>query len=274
MKIGNPLNEVQSRFNELCDLGGGVGGGPARSRVQELLHDGSKKLNQLAFDQITSQLAEYSTADPWHVCFVVGLTWGHLAKDGSDFTAAALPVLSALDEDALNDARKYHLERGPEPIEQSLRGGYSMFQRVRLPDDLPDTLAGFTKAQERWFSPLLSPSQPRPKYIGSWNATAMFMIGLFSKPNVAAECISASDVALPPNGPINAALKTLHSAKLLSEAPAGGTLDDGSWEPGVVYENNGLMAEFLKGHPGWSKVDLHSGLYMLGTRYPLSSAWA
>lgn len=44
------------------------------------------------------------------------------------------------------------------------------------------------------------------------NATAMFMVGLFAKPHLAAQCMSASDVALPPNGPIYGALKILHSS--------------------------------------------------------------
>jgi hypothetical protein len=63
MKIKNPVNDVQVRFNELCDKGGGRSGGPARSRVQQLLHDGSKKLNQFGYEKITEQLDGHPPLD-------------------------------------------------------------------------------------------------------------------------------------------------------------------------------------------------------------------
>ncbi len=200
VKIAKPVNDVQVRFNELCSKGGGAGGGPARTKIQELLHEGSKKLNKLAFDEISEQLREFSNANPWQVCFVVGLGWGHLAKICSDFTAASLAVLEALDEDALKDARKFCLERGPTPIDQSLRGGYTMFQRVKLPSSLPDDLATIGRAQERWLSPILSRLEERPKYIGSWNATAMFMVALFSKPALGFQLKNSGSNA-PPGRP-------------------------------------------------------------------------
>ncbi len=151
---------------------------------------------------------------------------------------------------------------------------YLMFQKVRLPIQLPDTLIGFGRAQQRWYVPLVSPSEDRPRYIGSWNATAMFMVGLFSKPKLAAELVTVEHVALPPNGPIFNALKILHGAHILSRPPAGSDLDDESTELGLIAENNGLMVELLRGHSGWNLIDVHSGLYMLGTRYPLSKEWA
>jgi hypothetical protein len=273
LKIANPLNDVQTRFNQLCDYGGGKNGGPARTKVQELLHEGSKPLNALAVNDVREQLEEFSDADPWQVCFAIGLGWGHLAKVNSDFTRAAISVLSHLDEDALKDAKMHHLERGPLPIEQSLRGGYLMFQKVRLPTALPDSTLTLHRAQERWLQPILSRNSERPKYIGSWNSTAMFMIALFARPDVGATLVTP-EVLLPPGGPIFKALQILHRANILSSPPHGNELDDEAFEPGSIYLNNASMAELLKGRQGCSMLDIHTGLYMLGTRYPMSSQWS
>ena len=65
----------------------------------------------------------------------------------------------------------------------------------------------------------------------------------------------------------------LKRAHFLSADPAGSDLDDEAFEPGALYENNGLMAEIIKGRIGWSMLDVHSGLYMLGTRHPHSNQW-
>ena len=54
-----------------------------------------------------------------------------------------------------------------------------------LPVTLPNTLGRYRRAQDRWLGPIISPE--RPRFIGSWNATAMFMIALFSDPVRAAQ---------------------------------------------------------------------------------------
>lgn len=273
MKIGKPLNKVQERFNELCVKGGGAGGGPARTKIQEMLHEGSTKLNEFAFEEITTQLAKFPDRNPWHVCFSVGLGWGHLARIEEDFTDAATTALATLDAGALKDASMFHLERGRKPIVDSLTAGHHMFSMVRLPEGIPDDLGAMARAQTKWLTPLVSPSQPRPRYMGTWNATAMFMVALFAKPGIADDLRDVGSVALPPNGPIASALSILHKAKILTKGPSKDDLDAGSWDSNVIYENNALMLELLRGKSDWNLLDVHSGLYMLGTRFPLSAGW-
>jgi hypothetical protein len=265
-----PINDAQKAFRELCEAGGGVGGGPARTKVQQLLRDAGRSLNEFGFDEIGSHLAALPNHNPWHVCFAVGMSWGHLAKLDLTFTESAANLMSDWNSTDLATARSFHMERGPQPIHDSLSGAYQLFETVKLPDELPSNLKSIGRAQERWLTPILSPS--RPKYIGSWNATAMFMVALFAQPALAATMTDCAFV-LPPGGPIFNALKLLHQAHILPNPPAGSELDDQSFEPGALYENNAIMESLLKGLPDWGMLDVHSGLYMLGTRYPLSNQW-
>jgi len=265
-----PINDAQEQFRELCEKGGGQKGGPPRREVQKLLREAGQKLNQFGFEEVSEHLNALPKHNPWHVCFAVGLSWGHLAKLDLTFTEAAANTLADWNASDLKTACSFHMERGPQPIHDSLSGGHQLFQLVKLPDGLPSDLKSIARAEERWLTPILSPS--RPKYIGSWNATAMFMVALFAQPQLAAT-MKDRVVMLPPGGPIFAALRLLHQAHVLPHPPAGSQLDDEAFEPGAIYENNATMEELLQGLPDWSMVDVHSGLYMLGTRYPLSNQW-
>src|SRR5580704_860876 len=199
MKIRNPVNDVQKEFNKLCDLGGGPRGGPARTKVQALLKVYGKKLTSFGRSEIKEHFEEFPNSNPWHVCFAVGLSWGHLAKMELAFTAAVINLFEHWNDDDLKVAKQFHLERGPDPIEQSLRGGFSLLSTVTLPPQLPATLAGYGQAQQRILGRVIS--RDRPKYIGSWNATAMFMVGLFSNEALSDKLISPI-VLLPPGGPL------------------------------------------------------------------------
>jgi hypothetical protein len=265
-----PTNDAQKEFRELCELGGGKDGGPPRTKVQQLLRAAGKSLNTFGYDEIGSHLIALPDHNPWHVCFAVGMSWGHLAKLDLTFTEAAANLMSDWNSTDLQTACSCHMERGPEPIHDSLSGAYQLFQAVKLPDGLPDNLKSIGRAQERWLTPILSPN--RPKYIGSWNATAMFMVALFAQPKLAATMTDRAFM-LPPGGPIFNALTLLHRAHILADRPAGSELDDQSFEPGAIYENNATMESLLKGLSDWGMLDVHSGLYMLGTRYPLSNQW-
>lgn len=265
-----PINDVQNEFRGLCEAGGGARGGPPRTKVQQLLRSAGKNLNAFAFSEVSAQLPALPNHNPWYVCFAIGMSWGHLAKLDLTFTEAAANLMSNWNSADLNVARSFHMERGPQPIHDSLSGAHQLFQIVKLPDSLPNNLESIWRAQERWLTPILSPS--RPKYIGSWNATAMFMVALFAQPHLAATMVDRAFI-LPPGGPIFNALKLLHQSHVLSTPPAGSELDDEAFEPGALYVNNALMESLLKGLPGWSMLDLHSGLYMLGTRHPASNQW-
>ena len=275
MKISKTVNDIQKQYNDLCDAEGGKGNGPKPEHIFLLLKNAGQKLNQLGHAEITKHLQDFPDRNPWHICFAMGLCWGHLAKDDPDSTYmdAATRVLNIMNTPDLDTAKGHHFERGPVPVEKSLRGGYQMFQDVKLPDTLPDTLEGFRRVQERWFSRILSPGRARPQYIGSWNATAIFLVAIFSKPELWSIFVSEI-VTLPPNGPVLQSLKLLHQAGILSKAPEGSTLDDSAFEPGAIYNNNAIMTELITNTNGLNMIDLHSGLYMLGTKYPHSNQWA
>jgi hypothetical protein len=265
-----PLNDAQKEFLALCEAGGGPQGGPPRTKVQELLRSAGQSLNTFGYDEIGSHLAALPNHNPWHVCFAVGMSWGHLAKLDLTFTEAAANLMAQWNSSDLQTACSFHMERGPQPIHDSLSGAYQLFQMVKLPAELPKNLKSIGRAQERWLTPILSPQ--RPKYIGSWNATAMFMVALFAQPALAATMVQR-DFILPPGGPIFNALKLLYQTHVLTTPPAGSELDDNAFEPGALYENNALMESLLKGLSSWGMLEVHSGLYMLGTRFPLSNQW-
>lgn len=270
VSLPNPVNVTQEEFKSLCALGGGRNGGPVAHKVLELLRTRGKRLNVLAYREMAEHLGAYPKANPWHICFSVGLCWGHLAKLELDFTGAVVNLLSSWNDEDLRLARTFFMERGPDPIEQSLRGAYTVFQRVNLPPALPSSLEQLARAEERWLSPILG--RDRPKYIGSWNATAMFMTALFAQPALAATFAKPPPV-LPPGGPVFVGLRILHQVGVLSRPPEGSELDDQAFEPGALYLNNELLADLQKKLQDWSLLDVHSGVYLLGTRQPLSRNW-
>lgn len=269
--ITKPLNDTQRVFNDLCEKGGGVKGGPARPKVLELLCETGKAVNKLAYSETAAHLAAFPDANPWLICFAIGLAWGHLAKFEIGFTEAVVCLLTEWNDEDLKKARSFHLERGPTPIHQSLMGAHMLFEKVILPKSLPVTLEQLGRAQERWLSPIQNPNQ-RPPYIGAWNATAMFMAALFAQPVLAERQVSPPPM-LPPGGPIHAGLNLLHQTGVLSGPASGSVLDDAAFEPGAIYVNNGLFSELCKQRSDWCLIDVHSGVYMLGTRDPRSASW-
>jgi hypothetical protein len=147
-----------------------------------------------------------------------------------------------------------------------------MFQKVRLPNNLPDSLEDIGTAQQRWLTPITSPSRERPPFIGSWNATAMFMVAVLSQAELAAQLMGPV-VLLPSGGAVFNALSILHRDHILSTRPAGTELDDQEFEPGAIYENNALFVDLHRGHAGWNLCEVNMGLFMLGTRLADSDNW-
>jgi hypothetical protein len=270
MSISSPVNDTQRRFNVLCARGGGQRGGPPLTSIQNLLHDSGAQLTLLLHRDITSTLSNFPGSNPWHVCFVLGICWGRLARLDPEFVAAALRLIDNWNDSDLRTARQFHYERGPEPIDHSLMGGHLLFQRVVLPPALPNDLNQCRRAQERWLARIISPE--RPRYIGSWNATAMFMAAVASDVQLFMQ-LTTPVVMLPPGGPVFNALSILHRVHILSSRPSGNELDDEAFEPGAIYENNALFQEIHRGHDGWNLLDVHSGLYMLGTHLAESDTW-
>lgn len=269
--VGLPLkNKMQHGFKDLCEKGGGLDGGPTRGAVQLLIKEAGQSLNAFGFDETALHLKEFSDRNPWHVCFAVSLAWGHLAKLDLEMTEAVVEFLDSYDGAWLDRAGTFCMERGPDAIRRPLANAYNVFQSTRLPAELPDTLKGVKSAEDRWLGRVLGP--PRAPYIGSWNSTAMFMVALFAQPALA-RSMKTVEVILPPGGPIFTALKILHSVKIVADRPDGDDMDDGGWEPGVLFNNNALMQTLIRGPHDLNMIDLHSGLYMLGTKYPFADQW-
>lgn len=265
-----PINSTQKEFAKLCELGGGMSGGPAVGKVLDLLRASGQRLNAWAFEVMGEHMKAFPDANPWHVCFALGLSWGHLAKLEREFTRAVIGVLSEWNDGDLKEACTYFMERGPEPIEQSLIGAHVLFGKVTLPAQLPDSLNGLDLAQQRWLGVVLS--KDRPRYIGSWNSTAMFMAALFAYPALAKSQRSHKPL-LPPGGPVFSGLKLLHQAKVVAKPPEGNELDSEAFEPGSLYINNSLLTELCSRRDDWCLLDVHSGIYLLGTRDPRSASW-
>jgi len=105
MALSKPVNPTQEEFKRLCELGGGTSGGPVHHKVLELLRASGKRLNAVAYRETAEHLKACPGANPWHVCFSVGLCWGHLAKFEVEFTVTVVGLLADWNETDLKTAR-------------------------------------------------------------------------------------------------------------------------------------------------------------------------
>jgi hypothetical protein len=267
--IATPVNEMQEHFNELCVRGGGQGGGPARTRVQELIRTYGQRLNADAHGQMSDALEWLPDANPWHVAFAMGLCWGTIARHDEIFFRAAVGALEHWNDEDRRTAVRFHLEKGAELLEGSLRSAHRLFEVTPALTAFPDTLEGVGKKQDRWLS---SVSQVNPPYIGPWNALAMFMCALFAQPSLA-QSMRFPRPLLPPGGPITRGLKLLHQSHVVSAPPNTDNDDERAAVISAAVEDNGLMADLLRGLQDCSLVDVHTGIYLLGTRDRRSQGW-
>ena len=93
----------------------------------------------------------------------------------------------------------------------------------------------------------------------------LFKMALFQNPELAAQ-LKDNTVYLPPGGPLSAGLRKLHSQGLLSRLPPERSED--AFDTLAITETNNLLLEVHGGRDGWSLVDAHSGVYMLGFKSP------
>jgi hypothetical protein len=260
-----PINDTQTSFAKLC----AVSGGPDPDKVQQLLRDHGKRLNKIAYKETALHFRENADANPWHVCFAIGMCWGNLAKNDPQFLKACVRCLGQWNDADLEQAKSFALHYGPDPIEQSLVGAYELFGKGKLPQTLPNSFKRLRIAQDQWLWLVLSSDVHA--YIGKWNATAMFMVALLAQPKLAA-AMTRPDVLLPDSGPILSALLMLYRVHFLPEPPEEYECLDKAWLD-ALSANNGLFRDILAGMPDCSLLDVHSGLYMLGTRDPRSKNW-
>jgi hypothetical protein len=266
--IAKPINNTQIEFNALCEKGGGQKGGPTRKKTLELLRASGRALNIEAHNQITEALDLLPGANPWHVCYAVAMNWGRLARADPTFTEAAVGCLESFNAADVATACKFPFEKGPDAVRDSLHGGWIAFSKLALAGPLPTDLPGMVRAQAKWLRVILT---EKPRFVGAWNGTALFMVALFANPKLAAT-MTEPEVLLPIGGPISAGLNILHQAHLLSR-PSEPKEESESLDFGQITLINGQFAEVQRGLDDWSLVDVHSGLYMLGTRLPESKAW-
>ncbi len=267
--IGDPVNEMQEVFNDLCEKGGGAGGGPARTRVQAIIREFGQQLNHSAYGQMEEALGWVPEANPWHVSFAMGLCWGTIAKHEKPFFVAATGALASWNDRDRKEACRHHLEKGWDLLEGSLLGGHRLFEDAHLRNDLPDDFEAMEHAQRRW---LRSLEKLAPRYIGPWNSLAVFMSALFARPELASAMRNPPPL-LPPGGPISAGLWLLHRARVIDAPPNTEHDDENFASLSAAVIDNHLMHGLLHGLPDCSMVDVHTGIYLLGTRDRRSRKW-
>jgi hypothetical protein len=227
-------------------------------------------LNSNAYSEVASALNTGDECNPWHVFFALGLCWGEMARYSDRYLLAAVGAISSWNDADRGEATKHCTQKGHELLEGSLRSASVVFDQIGTAlSTIPETLEEHNKLQGRWFRRL---NALNPSYIGPWNATALFMVALFARPTLAKTMRTLGPI-LPSGGPISRALNLLyqvgvtnHGAQSLEDdvrfsALAGATAD------------NGTMQELIVGMGDCSMVDMHSGLYMLGSRDPRSDSY-
>jgi hypothetical protein len=268
--ISSPLNECQRQFNELCKKGGGRNGGPARTKVQQLLRDEGKLLNGHAYDEVASALDVAARYNPWYIFFALGLCWGEMARYSDRYLLAAVGAIESWNDQDRGEATKHYTQKGHDLLEGSLRSASVVFEQIGSAlITVPDSVQGYDKLQEKWFRRL---HLLTPPYVGPWNATALFMVALFAQPDLAKSMKTMRPI-LPSGGPISRALSLIHQVGVTNH-PAQTLQDDyGLGGLAGATADNGTMQELIIGLSDCSMVDMHSGLYMLGSRDPKSDMY-
>lgn len=262
--ISKPLNRIQRDWNALVHDASAENRKIGRSELHRLLITKSRPHTDFAINEMQSQLGELHKYNPWHVLYALGLAWGHFASLDIGFTSEAVEAIATGSPTATAAACKYHLERGPDGIERSLRGARQLFALVPPPATIPDNIRSLARLQQRFYGPSLR-AETRPYGVGGWNATALILMALFARPDLADQ-LKSSDILMPPSGTISAALALLHRASLVSQRPLE-TLSEDAFDAAATAANTVLMVEVVSGLTSGSIVEVHNGLWLLGTRF-------
>jgi hypothetical protein len=186
-----------------------------------------------------------------------------MAKYSDRYLRAAVGAISHWNDDDRRAAIEHFTQKGSELLEGSLRSAYVVFEALPASfDAVPSSLDRLVKLQNRWFAKL---NALEPPYIGPWNATALFMVSLFAQPELAGQMTTMGPI-LPSGGPISRALNILYQDHLTERGAQALEDDVRLGGLGGAAADNGTMQDLIRGLNGTSMVDIHSGLYMLGTR--------
>lgn len=78
---------------------------------------------------------------------------------------------------------------------------------------------------------------------------------------------------LPISAPIREGLKVMRDFGLTARSPSSALVDWDAFEPAELYQDNDILEEVGRAGGVADLLELHSGLFLLGTEDRLSSRW-
>lgn len=263
------FNMLQTEFATLVDRSGDN---------REILVEGLAPLLLDAGGDLNAngarQLQEYLTGIPFedlHIgWFVAGIAWGRDAEDSREFVLSAVQAIKSSKPKDHKRAMRFALAGRHRRLENLLRAGRQIVLQERHPCPI-SAIEELNEYQQRLFKALQL--LPDVQGIGNWNLGAMFFCAALSDPQWRVEMNKARP-RLPMSAPIFHSMEQLYSLRVLSRQPNYNPWrpKDSSY-PEALYSNNALLEELCQ-KLGTSRIlDIHSGLYLLGTRNVDANSW-